>query len=100
MTLEEKAKLQIELMSTQCVGIGLIISKVVKKDFNFEFNVLNGKEWESSVRSHSDIPPALPSGRSGKVKIQVYFGKKGIKTILQGDLSSGLYKTLSNLILD
>jgi ribonuclease HIII len=100
MTLEEKAKLQIELMSNRCVGTGLIISKVVKKDFNFEFNTHNGKEWESSEvpkeslrESPSDIP-------SGKVKIQVYFGKKGIKTILQGDLNSGLYKTLSNLILD
>lgn len=85
MTLEEKAKLQIELMSNRCVGTGLIISNIVKKDFNFEFNVHYGKEWES-------IP-------SGKVKIQVYFGKKGIKTILQGDLNSGLYKTLNNLVL-
>ena len=29
-----------------------------------------------------------------KVKIQVYFGKKGVKTILQGDQTSNLYKEL------
>ena len=93
MTLEEKAKLQIELMSNRCIGTGLIISKVVKKDFNFEFNAHDGKEWESSVISPSDIP-------SGKVKLQVYFGKKGIKTIIQGDSSSELFKKINRLVLD
>jgi ribonuclease HIII len=79
MTLEENAKLQIDLLYNRCSGIGLIVSKVTKKEFNFEFNAQGGKD---------------------KVKIQVYFGKKGIKTILQGDLNSGLYRTLNNLILD
>lgn len=86
MTLEEKAKLQTELISNRCIGTGLIISNAVKKDFNFEFNAHDGKEWES-------IP-------SGKVKIQVYFGKKGIKTIIQGDSNSELFKKINSLVLD
>ncbi|MEW6701397.1 MAG: ribonuclease HIII, partial [Bacteroidota bacterium] len=58
---------------------GLIISQLTKKDYNFEFTIESGKE---------------------KVKIQVYFGKKGIKTVLQGDNSTALFKKVSSLILD
>lgn len=56
-----------------------MVSEIVRKDYNFEFNAQSGKD---------------------KVKIQVYFGKKGIKTILQGDLNSNLYRTLNNLLVD
>jgi ribonuclease HIII len=79
MTLEEKAKLQIESMSKHCKGAALIVSPVSKKEYNFEFTIQNGKD---------------------KVKIQVYFGKKGVKTIIQGDPNSALYKTANNLIVD
>ncbi|MBA4406891.1 ribonuclease HIII [bacterium] len=79
MTLEDKAKHQIESMSKRCSRTGLMVSEIVRKDYNFEFNAQSGKD---------------------KVKIQVYFGKKGIKTILQGDLNSNLYRTLNNLLVD
>lgn len=79
MTLEDKAKHQIESVSKRCSRTGLIVSEIVRKDYNFEFNAQSGKD---------------------KVKIQVYFGKKGIKTILQGDLNSNLYRTLNNLLVD
>ena len=78
-TLEEKAKIQIHLISKRCLATGFTISEVIKKDYNFEFNAQNGKE---------------------KIKIQVYFGKKGIKTILQGDQNSRTYSTLNSLIVD
>lgn len=79
MIVEEKAKNQIELMKLQCEKSGMIISPLSRKDYNYEFTANRGKE---------------------KIKIQVYFGKKGVKTILQGDVNSNLYKTVNNLILD
>ena len=79
MIVEEKAKNQIELMKHQCEKSGIIISPLDRKDYNYEFTANNGKE---------------------KIKIQVYFGKKGVKTILQGDVNSNLYKIINNLILD
>ncbi|MCX6170117.1 MAG: ribonuclease HIII [Ignavibacteriales bacterium] len=79
MEIEDKAKKQIESLRLQCEKEGLFNSQLSKKDYNYEFTVNSGKE---------------------KIKVQVYFGKKGIKTILQGDLKSNLYKKLNNLILD
>jgi ribonuclease HIII len=79
MIVEEKAKGQIELLSNQCEKAGLFISQVSKKEYNYEFTASSGKE---------------------KIKVQVYFGKKGIKTILQGDLNSSLYKKINTLVLD
>ena len=78
MIVEEKAKNQIELMKHQCEKSGMAISQLDRKDYNYEFTANSGKE---------------------KIKIQVYFGKKGVKTILQGDANSNLYKTINNLIL-
>lgn len=51
------------------------LTEICKLNFHYEFSVMKEKE---------------------KVKIQVYFGKKGVKTVLQGDQSSGLYKKLYN----
>lgn len=79
MVVEEKAKNQIVLIQHQCEKAGFSISQLSRKDYNYEFTANSGKE---------------------KIKVQVYFGKKGIKTILQGDLNSNLYKTINNLILD
>jgi len=79
MMIEEKAKNQIMLMQHQCEKAGISISPLSRKDYNYEFTANSGKE---------------------KIKIQVYFGKKGVKTILQGDVNSRLYKTINSLILD
>lgn len=79
MNLEEQAKKQIEVLSKHCKSVGLNLSPAIKKDYNYEFTVQDGKE---------------------KIKIQVYFGKKGVKTILQGNSNSDLYKTVNNLVVD
>ncbi|MFA7227635.1 MAG: ribonuclease HIII [Melioribacteraceae bacterium] len=77
--IQEKSKEVIEKMKFHTEKEGISTTSILKKEYNYEFVAEKGRE---------------------KVKIQVYFGKKGIKTILQGDIKSGLYKTLGNLILD
>lgn len=79
MNFEEQAKKQIESIHKHCKSTGVSSSPIVKKDYNYEFAVQE---------------------RDEKIKIQVYFGKKGVKTILQGNLNSALYKTINNLVLD
>ncbi len=49
----------------------------VKKQYNFEFDVLSGDE---------------------KIKILIYFGKKGVKTVVQGNQNSPLYSEISDLV--
>lgn len=51
----------------------------VKKDYNYEITVQNGTE---------------------KCKILIYFGKKGLKTILQGNEYSNLYKTVDSIVFN
>ncbi|MEW6196915.1 MAG: ribonuclease HIII [Bacteroidota bacterium] len=79
MNLDEHARKRIELIYKQCINAGINTLPIVKKDYNYEITVNDEKE---------------------KIKIQVYFGKKGVKTILQGNLDSRLYKTVNELILD
>lgn len=55
------------------------ISKIQKKAYNYEFVV---------------------SIDNQKLKVQVYFGKKGIKTVLQGNKDSNLYRKINMLISD
>jgi ribonuclease HIII len=50
---------------------------IVTKQYNFELGISNA---------------------NGKVKLLVYFGKKGIKKVLQGNSSSQLYKDVSFII--
>ncbi|MFA3783792.1 ribonuclease HIII [Melioribacteraceae bacterium 4301-Me] len=54
-------------------------SAIEKKDYNFELTV---------EKNHQ------------KVKVQVYFGKKGIKVILQGNAENELYKEVERIIAD
>lgn len=49
---------------------------IVEKDYHFEFDVTSDKE---------------------KVKVLVYFGKKGIKTVFQGNKESVLYKEVEEI---
>ena len=53
------------------------ISPIETKQYNFELSISNGSE---------------------KIKLLIYFGKKGIKKVLQGNASSHLYKDVSFLI--
>ncbi len=52
---------------------GYKLTEIQKQEYHYEFLVTKEKE---------------------KIKLQVYFGKKGVKTILQGDQTSNLYKEL------
>lgn len=77
MTLKEKAESQINIIKDSIKNSGYDTDKVISKDFNHEFNAINGKQ---------------------KIKVQIYFGKKGLKKILQGDVKSNFYKTVNNII--
>ncbi len=76
MDLEQKAKQTIDEH----------ISKLSKSNFISEDVIKSQYCFESNIRSNSE-----------KVKIQVYFGKKGIKTVLQGDTTSSLYNQLQEI---
>lgn len=52
---------------------GLKLTEIQRQNYHYEFSVTREKE---------------------KIKLQVYFGKKGVKTVLQGDQTSKLYKEL------
>ena len=75
MSTEEKAKQRIEIIHNHLKKIGFFTSIISKKDYNYEFAVENA---------------------GIKVKVQVYFGKKGIKTIIQRDEKSELFTTIKN----
>ena len=79
MNLEEKAKNKIELLNKNCVKQNLYVDEITKKEFNYEFYVQKDKI---------------------SIKVLVYFGKKGLKTILQGDEKSDLYKKVKHIISD
>ena len=79
MTLEDKAKQKIEFIKNSLLKEKIVTSEISKKEYNFE---LTAEQTKS------------------KVKVQVYFGKKGVKIILQGDDKSDLYKQVRNLSLD
>ncbi|MBS3946164.1 MAG: ribonuclease HIII [Melioribacter sp.] len=77
MTLKEKAESQINSLKDSIHKSGFHTDRIVTRDYNHEFNAVDGKQ---------------------RVKVQIFFGKKGIKKILQGDINSTFYKTISNLI--
>lgn len=79
MNLEEKAKNKIELFSLTLKKLGFNTTPIQKKEYHFEFSA-------GSVKN--------------KVKINIYFGKKGIKTIIQGDEKSDFYKEVKSIIFD
>lgn len=54
-------------------SLGYKLTEILKQNYHFEFMISREKE---------------------KVKLQVYFGKKGVKSVLQGDQNSTLYKEL------
>ncbi len=73
--LESAAERTIKEYFNQLNSSSFQLSKIIRQDYHFEFEVSKNKE---------------------KVKVLVYFGKKGIKTVLQGDKSSKLYIELYN----
>jgi ribonuclease HIII len=75
-SLSEKAKEQIYNLRNSINANGYSSDSIIKKEYNYEFSAIN---------------------ETGKVKILLYFGKKGLKLILQGDINSSLYKSVFNL---
>ena len=66
---ERTVKNYFEDLSSQ----GFNLTEIERQNYHYEFSVIKGKE---------------------KIKLQVYFGKKGVKTVLQGDQTSKLYEEL------
>lgn len=77
MTIETEAFSRIKNLKSDFENLSLSTSPVSKKQFNYEFTITSGNDL---------------------LKVQVYFGKKGVKTILQGNKDSELYKKINNVI--
>ncbi len=79
MNLEEKAKKHIRNLKKLVSSTNLSTDEIILKQYNYEFNATFNKST---------------------VKVLVYFGKKGVKTIIQGDEKSDLYKKARDIISD
>ena len=77
MDIEKQAITEIRRLNSDLKNNSITVSSIETKQFNHEFTATSGIE---------------------KVKVQVYFGKKGVKTILQGNKESELYKKLNEII--
>ncbi len=75
--LEEKAFKSISNYITLLSQKKLKITDIVKRQYNFEVNIISNNQI---------------------VKLLVYFGKKGNKTVLQGDKSSKLFFLINKII--
>lgn len=79
MTLKDKALLKTKTIREQLIKSGIPADHISTKEFNYEFNANQG---------------------SYRVKILVYFGKKGMKIVLQGDIESPLHSIIKEIIND
>lgn len=75
--LKEKALSKISELKKVIDSSGLHSTSIIQKDYNFEFD-------------------AIQDGK--KIKILLYFGRKGLKLIIQGDQKSALYNLVNNLV--
>lgn len=76
--IKESAKKIVESYSAKLKEQSFLVSSPVLNDYNYEIQVKKG---------------------SDKVKVLVYFGKKGNKTIVQGNIESKLYNEVNNILL-
>lgn len=74
---EVTAKKQIDAFLSILHSSGIKVSDTIKAEYCFESNLQKGKE---------------------KAKLRVYFGSKGVKTVIQGDKESNLYKNIQEII--
>lgn len=77
MSIETEAFSKTKNLKSEIENSHLKTSAISKKQFNYEFTITSGID---------------------SLKVQVYFGKKGVKTILQGNKDSDLYKKINNLV--
>jgi ribonuclease HIII len=81
--IKQKAKITIENLIKIIRKLNYSTGELFEKKFNYEFYVFDGEN--NSKNFHN-------------VKVQVYFGKKGVKTIISGNKNSQLVKTLEHII--
>ncbi len=80
MSIQETAEIQIgKLYGLLSSNSNYEIDQIAKRQYNFEFTVTDS---------------------IAKIKVQVYFGKKGVKTVLQGNQESSLFTEINELIND
>jgi len=79
MTVEESAKKIITRHLKAIIEADFDTTEIVKKSYNFE---------------------SIISGDGDKLKLQVYFGKKGVKTVLQGNSETELYRRIQKITSD
>ena len=79
MSIKETAHKTIQKFKSLLNENKIASSQIFEKDYNYEF----------TAKPNNVI-----------IKIQVYFGKKGVKTVLQGDSASKEYKLVHSLISD
>lgn len=77
LSLESKALEEINKLRNILIKENYLVDTPVKKEYNYEINISKGKD---------------------RLKLLVYFGKKGIKTLLQGNVKSELYRQIDSLI--
>lgn len=74
---QKSAQAEIKKIEQKLTNIDCQISELTTKAFNYEITVNKNKE---------------------SIKVLVYFGKKGVKTVLQGNKESLLYKQINKLL--
>jgi len=77
MTTKEKAESEILKIISLLKSKNYFVSEIEEKNYNFEITTAINKN---------------------RIKILVYFGKKGVKTVIQGDTNSDEYKIINELI--
>ena len=77
--IQESAKKIVESYSAILKEQSFIVSAPVLNSYNYEIQVKTN---------------------TGKLKILVYFGKSGNKTVIQGNKDSQLYNDINNLLLN
>ncbi len=76
-SIEISALKVIEEYKKKLIGLSVNVSEVEKKKYNYETVIYKGKD---------------------KIVLLVYFGKSGVKTVLQGNKDTLLYKQINSLI--
>lgn len=77
LSLESKALEEINKLRDIFIKENYLVDTPVKKEYNYEVNISKGKD---------------------RLKLLVYFGKKGIRSVLQGNIKSELYRQIDSLI--
>jgi len=77
--LKEKAFTKISNLKKIISDNGLSTTSIVSRDYNYEFE---------TIQAHK------------RIKVQVYFGKKGLKLVVQGDQNSSLFSIVNKLVND